>query len=210
MLAQGFGTRTPISLISSPQLTKSSPKLWRPPRNSLPPRSCRSRNFPRQYVYLSAAPSKLVSSSLTEIIGFYLISFWYKREEAQKRFTFYWCSVLIASAFGGLFASAIANMDGVGGYSNWRWVFILEGILTIIIGVVAYFTLADFPEQAKWLTEDERGWVITRTGRDKEGIQKIGAKDILRFFSDFKNILAGIVYFGKTSTHQLQPLEYPC
>ena len=34
-------------------------------------------------------------------VGFYLISFWYKREEAQQRFTIYWCSVLIASAFGG-------------------------------------------------------------------------------------------------------------
>lgn len=130
-------------------------------------------------------------------IGFYLISFWYKREEAQKRFTFYWCSVLIASAFGGLLASAIANMDGVGGYSNWRWLFILEGSVTILVGILAFFLISDFPEEAKWLTEEERRWVISRTGRDKESAQKIVAADLIRFFSDFKNILAGIIYFGK-------------
>ncbi|KAL2059461.1 hypothetical protein ABVK25_000754 [Lepraria finkii] len=65
--------------------------------------------------------------------SFYVISCWYKREEAQKRFTFYWCSVLAANMFGGLLASAIAKMDGVHGYHAWRWVFILEGIATIIM-----------------------------------------------------------------------------
>lgn len=88
-------------------------------------------------------------------------------------------------------------MDGVGGYSDWRWLFILEGILTILIGVTAFFLVADFPEEAKWLTEDERNWVLTRTGRDQESPEKIVAKDILRFFSHAKNVLGAIMYFGK-------------
>lgn len=128
-----------------------------------------------------------------------MISFWYKREEAQRRFTIYWCSVLVASAFGGLLASAIANMDGVRGYRSWRWIFILEGICTILIGIAAFFLVADFPDEAKWLTEDERSWVLARTGRDKEMAQQVVAKDILRFFSDIKNILGGVIYFGKCS-----------
>ncbi|KAL8787402.1 MAG: hypothetical protein Q9195_007777 [Heterodermia aff. obscurata] len=128
--------------------------------------------------------------------SYYLISFWYKREEAQKRFTFYWCSVLTASAFGGLLASAIAKMDGVGGYSNWRWIFILEGILTILIGIAAFFFIADFPEQAAWLTAEERAWVVARTGRDKEPPKKIVLQDVLHFFSQLRNILGGIIYFA--------------
>lgn len=90
-------------------------------------------------------------------------------------------------------------MDGVGGYRSWRWVFILEGICTVLIGIGAFFFVADFPEEAKWLTEDERSWVMARTGRDKEMAPKIVAKDILRFFSDIKNILGGVIYFGKCS-----------
>ena len=104
---------------------------------------------------------------------------------------------MIASAFGGLLASAIAKMDGIGGYSNWRWIFILEGILTILIGIAAFFFIADFPEEATWLTEDERTWVVARTGRDQEPPRKIIAQDVLHFFSDFKHIFGGIIFFGK-------------
>ena len=88
-------------------------------------------------------------------------------------------------------------MDGVRGYSNWRWVFILEGIATILIGIVAFFGIADFPEEVNWLTVEERIWVLARTRRNKEPAHKVVAKDILHFFSDPKNILGGIIYFGK-------------
>ena len=53
---------------------------------------------------------------------------WYKREEAQKRYTFFFSSTTMAGAFGGLLATAIGKMDGIGGYKAWRWVFIL-GVL---------------------------------------------------------------------------------
>ena len=172
-----------------------SSELQRLARNSLFVGPCRSWYFPGQYVPPSKGPARHGSSQA--VTGFYLISFWYKREEAQQRFTFYWCSVLIASAFGGLLASAIAKMDGIGGYSNWRWIFILEGILTILIGIAAFFFVADFPEEATWLTEDERTWVVARTGRDQEPPGKIVAQDILHFFSELKHILGGIIYFGE-------------
>ena len=54
-----------------------------------------------------------------------MIAMWYKREEAQKRYSFFFSSTSLAGAFGGLLASAIGLMDGKGGYRGWRWVFIL-------------------------------------------------------------------------------------
>lgn len=52
---------------------------------------------------------------------FYLLSMWYKRTEAQKRFSFFFSSTTLAGAFGGLLASAIGLMNGIRGYSAWRW-----------------------------------------------------------------------------------------
>ena len=46
---------------------------------------------------------------------------WYRRTEAQKRFTFFFSSIILAGAFGGLLASAIGQMDGIKGLSGWQW-----------------------------------------------------------------------------------------
>ncbi|KJZ71243.1 hypothetical protein HIM_09386 [Hirsutella minnesotensis 3608] len=130
--------------------------------------------------------------------SFYLISFWYKRQEAQKRFTVYFCSVIVASAFGGLLASAIARMDTVRGLSNWRWVFILEGILTIFVAVAAFFGVSDFPDQATWLSERERHFVLLKTARLHQGDcngTKVTRKDMGVFLKDPKNHVGALMYF---------------
>ena len=57
--------------------------------------------------------------------SFYLIGMWYKRSEAQKRYSFFFGSTSLAGAFGGLLASAIGKMNGMRGYLGWRWIFIL-------------------------------------------------------------------------------------
>ena len=129
--------------------------------------------------------------------AFYLISFWYKREESQRRFTVFWCSVLFASMFGGLLASAIAKMQGVRGYSSWRWVFILEGIATIAIGIGAYFLVSDFPADARWLSAEEKEFVIARTGTDDGAASPITFRKVVLFFGNVRNLVGGFMYWGQ-------------
>ncbi|KAI4089336.1 MAG: hypothetical protein LQ344_005468 [Seirophora lacunosa] len=92
----------------------------------------------------------------------YYITMWYCRTEAQFRQAMFFSAASVAGAFSGLLAFAIAKMDGVGGLEGWRWIFILEGILTVVVAVIAFFTIYDFPETAKFLTEPERAWVVHR------------------------------------------------
>lgn len=91
-----------------------------------------------------------------------LISFRYCRHEAQLRQALFFSAASIAGAFSGLLAFGISKMDGVGNLAGWRWIFILEGILTVIVAVIAYFTLFDFPETATFLTEEERAFIVYR------------------------------------------------
>jgi hypothetical protein len=53
---------------------------------------------------------------------FYLLSSWYLRTEAQRRYSFFFSSTTLAGAFAGLLAAAIGKMDGIAGYQGWRWV----------------------------------------------------------------------------------------
>lgn len=100
---------------------------------------------------------------------------------------------------GGLLAAAIANMEGVGGYRGWRWIFILEGAFTCVVSFGVYFIMSDFPEDAKWLREDERVYVKARLEVDqgKSALErKITIKDIGNVFKDYKVFLGGLMYFG--------------
>lgn len=131
--------------------------------------------------------------------AFYLIGMWYKRSEAQKRYSFFFSSTTLAGAFGGLLASAIGKMDHMRGYRGWRWIFILEGTLTVLVSFAFFFLLPNFPEEVKWLTEDERAYVKARLQADQGKSARdrpIKLRDVGNVFKDIKVVVGGFMYFG--------------
>ncbi|KAL1736843.1 major facilitator superfamily domain-containing protein [Schizophyllum commune] len=72
----------------------------------------------------------------------------------------------IAGAFGGLLATAIMKMDGIGGLAGWRWIFILEGIVTILFALGAAFILPADLQSAKFFTDEERAHALRRMKAD--------------------------------------------
>ncbi|THZ76163.1 MFS general substrate transporter [Aureobasidium pullulans] len=69
----------------------------------------------------------------------------------------YLCSYYaLSGAFSGLLAAGIAQMDGTGGYEGWRWIFILEGLVTVCVGIGCFFLLIDTPAlSSRWLRPEE-------------------------------------------------------
>lgn len=77
-------------------------------------------------------------------INFYITQ-WYRRNECGLRMALIFSSATLAGGFGGLLARAIAEMDGVGGLSAWSWIFIVEGLASIVVSVAAYWAVYDYP-----------------------------------------------------------------
>jgi MFS family permease len=75
----------------------------------------------------------------------YFITMWYKRHECGFRLALFFSAATAAGAFGGLIARGISSMKGVGGYAGWRWIFILEGLLTLVVGSFSYWVIKDYP-----------------------------------------------------------------
>lgn len=140
---------------------------------------------------------------------------WYRRDEAQRRFTFFFSSTTLAGAFGGLLASGLGKMQGLRGYNGWRWIFIIEGVITCVVSFFWFFAIPDFPEEAKWLTEEERAFVKEKLARDvgkSEHEKSLTVKDVLDVFKDCeylsicvvaraellpdKIFVGGLMYFG--------------
>ncbi|WXC42306.1 hypothetical protein QX201_002085 [Fusarium graminearum] len=91
-----------------------------------------------------------------------IISKWYLPNETQTRVALLYTSAATGGAFSGLFAYAIAKMDGIGGQSGWRWIFFIEGIFTIVMSFVTYFFLIDSPTLSYWLTDEEKRYLTLR------------------------------------------------
>ncbi|KLJ05763.1 hypothetical protein EMPG_10803 [Blastomyces silverae] len=141
----------------------------------------------------------LAEAGLYPGVAFYITK-WYCRHEAQLRQALFFSAASVAGAFSGLLAFAIAKMDGVAGLEGWRWIFILEGILTVLVAVFAFFAIHDYPETAKFLTEEERVWVIHRlryqysdNAVEKEKFQWKDVKDALL---DWQIYLALVTWYG--------------
>src|SRR5436190_285904 len=98
----------------------------------------------------------------------YLLSCWYKRSEFGIRMAIFFSFAAVAGSFGGLLAAAIAKMRGVGGKPGWAWIFILEGLATILVGIASFWAVHDFPDEAKFLSDDNRRRVLHRLAVDQQ------------------------------------------
>ncbi|KAF7164714.1 hypothetical protein CNMCM6106_001126 [Aspergillus hiratsukae] len=86
----------------------------------------------------------------------YLCTMWYMPKDLSTRIAVFYCASALSGAFSGLLAAGIAQMDGVGGQEGWRWIFLLEGIVTVVLGVMCFFLLIDSPRRSgKWLDPEE-------------------------------------------------------
>lgn len=142
-------------------------------------------------------------------VVFYLTK-WYTTSDIQLRQTFFFALLSMAGLFSGLLAYAISKMDGAGGYEGWRWIFILEGIATVVIAALAYFILYDYPDTLSFLTPLEREYLLnklkydTNSKSDDQTAKKLMKSEesqhrsmyIKQLFKDWQIYLQLLCYYG--------------
>jgi sugar phosphate permease len=124
----------------------------------------------------------------------------------QKRYSVFYLIGSLASALAGILAYGFMQMGTAGGLSSgWRWIFIMEGILTCVIGIGGYFLLVDFPEQGHrslfFLNKRECDWVLSRVERDRgdSKLQPFDLKKCLAHGSDLKVWGFAMLFFCTTT-----------
>lgn len=127
----------------------------------------------------------------------------------------------LAGAFGGLLASGILTLDHFGGLHSWRMLFAIEGIITIGIALLAFLTLTDRPETARWLSQEEKDLAIARVKSERiattEVLDKLDLPKTLRgifnpvtltsaFVFLLNNItVQGLAFFAPTIVQTIYP-----
>ncbi|KAK2810243.1 hypothetical protein FQN50_003213 [Emmonsiellopsis sp. PD_5] len=122
----------------------------------------------------------------------YLISTWYTREEQQLRFAFLQAGEVLVLASGNLMNYGLNHLDGRAGLEGWRWMFLVNGLITIFVGIITYWWMIDFPENAHqsfhFLTQDEVDLATGRIQKDRQDAlpEPFSWSKILVHFLDFK------------------------
>ncbi|KAI4865240.1 putative MFS transporter [Hypoxylon rubiginosum] len=105
----------------------------------------------------------------------YLISTWYPRREQQTRFAFLQTGEVVILATGGIVNFGLNQLNGKGGIAGWRYMFLVQGLISMIIGLVTYFWMVDFPEEAHrsfwFLTPEEQELAVARINADRKDVQ---------------------------------------
>ena len=88
------------------------------------------------------------------------LTYWFRAKERGRAYSLFLISMPLAGLLGSPFSTLI--MDNISWFSlsGWRWMFIIAGILTVVLGIVCFYYLTDRPKDAKWLSSEERNWIM--------------------------------------------------
>jgi MFS transporter, ACS family, tartrate transporter len=89
----------------------------------------------------------------------YYLGNWYPKSDRARAVSWFMLGIPLSTVVGGPLAGVILELNGLHGLTGWQWLFLLEGIPAVVLGVVVLFYLTDSPEQAAWLEPDERAWL---------------------------------------------------
>ncbi|KAH1509433.1 hypothetical protein KXX29_005726, partial [Aspergillus fumigatus] len=152
----------------------------------------------------------LVEAPFFAGVLFYL-SKWYTKKELALRMSIFYAGSLLSGAFGSLIAAGILKgLDGKNGLAAWQWLYIIEGAITIAVGIAVMLFLPDFPSTWKRLSEEERHvanrrLAIEAADADVDEAGKMSQiKGLKLAFSDIKTYVLAIAYMSITGASGFQ------
>ncbi|KAJ7281995.1 MFS general substrate transporter [Mycena rebaudengoi] len=141
----------------------------------------------------------VAEAGLAPALGF-CITLWYSRDEQARPLACYFSAATLAGAFGGLLSFSIEKMDGLGGLHGWSWIFLLEGLITVLVAFVAFGTMIDYPSTANFLTSKEREHLLDVLRLDSAGEPShFKMRFVWKTLQNPRSWLQTLIYVGATA-----------
>jgi hypothetical protein len=151
---------------------------------------------------LASSQGVFISCPCTISVGNYNSGLYIHVTSGADLQVWFFSASILAGSFGGLLAFAIAKMNGLGGKSGWAWIFILEGALTCVAAIASKWIVCDFPEDCRFLSEEERAMLLARIKVDTADthVDRLTWKTFLWIMKDWKIYCSGFMYLCCVTT----------
>lgn len=97
----------------------------------------------------------------------YYLSHWYPEGQRARAIAAFMTAVPVSGVIGGPLSGALLTLNGLFGLAGWQWLFLVEGVPAILLGVIVLFYLTDRPEAAHWLSPAEKDWLVSRLAAER-------------------------------------------
>ncbi|MBB3399539.1 MULTISPECIES: MFS transporter [unclassified Rhizobium] len=126
------------------------------------------------------------------------LSYWFPARRRAAVTAMFMAAAPLATAIGSPISGVLLEMHGIWGLAGWQWMFVIEAIPALVLGVVVLFVLTDRPEKAKWLCDDERAWLVKTMEQEQAGKPK-ASHSIWAGLIDVRVLALSLVYFGTSA-----------
>jgi ACS family tartrate transporter-like MFS transporter len=123
-------------------------------------------------------------------------TYWFPSRHHARIVAGFLVGLPVAVAFGAPISTALLGLDGLFGLKGWQVMYIAEAVPTLVIGVLTYFVLTDRPEQARFLNEDERKWLVDTIARERRATEAVRRYSLWEALYNPKVLLLALNYFG--------------
>jgi MFS family permease len=127
------------------------------------------------------------------------LSHWFRAEDRAKTKSLFLIGIPLATIISTPLSQFIMHSVDWMGLAGWRWVFFLEGVPSVIMGVVTWYYLTDRPEQATWLDDDEKAWITTELANEKSAKMSLGGDQIKAGLRNPQVWLLALIYLFAVS-----------
>ncbi|WP_111892455.1 MFS transporter [Acinetobacter sp. MB5] len=127
------------------------------------------------------------------------LSYWFPARHRAGVIALFMAAAPIATAIGSPISAALLEMHGLLNLAGWQWMFLLEAVPALILGVVVFFYMTDHPEKATWLAADEKAWLIQTMQQEHQQKQTHQHHSIIRGLTNPKVLALACVYFGTSA-----------
>jgi ACS family tartrate transporter-like MFS transporter len=127
------------------------------------------------------------------------LSYWFPARQRAAVTAIFMAAAPLSTVLGSPVSGALLEMHGFLGLSGWQWMFIVEAVPALVLGVVVLFYMTDRPEKAKWLRDDERNWLVATMNAEAANKAGTASHSIWRGLADLRVIALSLVYFGTSA-----------
>jgi ACS family tartrate transporter-like MFS transporter len=123
------------------------------------------------------------------------LTYWFPARERARIVSLFMVAVPLATVIGGPVSGALLELHGLWGLKGWQWLFIIEGLPAVLLGVVVLFFLDDRPEGARWLTDEERQALSAMLAAEAKATREVGYASLGQALTRPRVLVLGLLYF---------------